>query len=611
MVKGGSGVPSTPQQIPAGHRFVKSVRITLLSSICIAAFAARAEAADDYAVIYEGAPPGLAEKFAKLTNLSLERRPYPTAAAIRRVGAEDLTIIKRALTAAGYYAAAVSFRIEGDLNEGEKLKAIFDIEPGPAFRIVNHTIVFEDEAGGERPSTFSDADIKVTDHADGASLERNHQEFLSALWAKGYPAARMVARRAEAHIDAGTADAIYTFESGPRASFNGIDIEGAKETNEDFLAKLKTWEEGELFDRAKLVTYRDRLAKTGLFSTIEVAPGAVEEAGVAPVLVTISERKRRTIGAGVSYSTSEGPGGRLFLEYRNLFHRGERARVEIEGSEIRQSVTFDIDKPLPGFPGSAYGNFAFTNETTDAFKARTLGVSGGLAKNWIDDKLETRAGVALETSKVEPNLATTSTVMEERNYFISFPLSATWDTEDDPLALTKGARASLFAIPYFGSDQFTRLEAVARSRIHFGDDDRFTIAGRMRIAATAGQALQSLPVNKRVYAGGGSSVRGYDYQSVGPLDPNGVPIGGRSAVDAAIEARARVMKRVQLAAFVDAGAVYSQSFPDFTGDYLVGAGIGVRYLSTIGPIRLDAAVPLEKRATDRNFQVYISLGQPF
>jgi translocation and assembly module TamA len=106
-------------------------------------------------------------------------------------------------------------------------------------------------------------------------------------------------------------------------------------------------------------------------------------------------------------------------------------------------------------------------------------------------------------------------------------------------------------------------------------------------------------------------VRGYDYQAVGPLDANGVPIGGRSAVEAAFEARARITKRIQLAAFADAGAVYSEPFPDFAGDYLVGAGLGVRYLSTLGPIRLDAAVPLEKRPTDRDFQIYISLGQPF
>ena len=590
---------------------MKSARTVLLTTLSAAALTARALAAEDYVVVYEGAPPGIEGKLAKLTNLSLERRPYPTAASIRRIGAEDLKIVERALTAAGYYAADVSFRVEGDGAPGEKLKAIFEIEPGAAFRITNQLIVYTDADGVDRPTSFEDAGVTVSDRADGASLERNQQEFLSALWAKGYPAARMVSRQADAHIGEGIADAVYTFESGPRATFDGVIIEGAAVTDDDFLAKMKTWKDGELFDRAKLIDYRDRLAKTGLFTTIEVAPGAVEAGGVAPVRVKIAERKRRTLGAGVSYSTSEGPGGHLFLEYRNLFHRGERARAEIEGSAIRQSITFDLDKPLPGFPGSAYGNFAFTNETTDAFNARSLELSGGLAKKWLGDKLETRAGLALETSKVEPGIAPTATVREERNYFFSVPLSATWDSEDDPLTLSKGARASLYAIPYFGSDQFTRLEAVARSRVNFGADDRLTLAGRVRVAATAGQALTSLPVNKRVFAGGGSSVRGYDYQSVGPLDASGVPIGGRSAVEAAIEARARVMARVQLAAFVDAGAVYSESFPDFMGDYLVGAGVGVRYLSTIGPIRLDAALPLEKRATDRNFQIYISLGQPF
>lgn len=585
-----------------------SVRTFLLSWMSLALFPAAAAAAENYVVVYEGAPAGLEDKLKKLTNLSLERRPYPTAAAIRRIGVEDMSIVRRALTAAGYYAANVDFRIDGEGEE--RLKAIFEIEPGPLFRVANHVVVYENAGDAERPQSFEDAGLKIDERADGASLERNQQAFLSALWAKGYPAARMTARRADARIDEGTADAIYSFESGPRADFNGVDIEGVEHTNSDFLEKLKTWENGELFDRARLVAYRDRIAATGLFSTIEVAPGVVDADGTAPVRVVVTERQRRTIGAGVSFSTSEGPGGRLFLEYRNLFHRGERARAEIAGSEVSQSIKFDVLKPLPGFPGSAFANLTFTNETPDAFTARSLEIAGGLAKDFLDDRLEARAGLALETSKVEPKL-TTATTGDERTYFISAPLSVTWDTEDDPLSLTEGARATFIAAPYFGSDQFTRLEAIARSRAHFGADDRFTLAGRFRVAATAGQALRTLPSNKRVFAGGGSSVRGYDYQLVGPLDANGVPIGGRSAVEAALEARARILKRVEIAAFADAGAVYAESFPDFVGDYLVGAGGGVRYLSSIGPIRLDFAVPLEKRATDRDFQFYVSLGQPF
>jgi len=587
---------------------VTKFRIALLSSLSVVALGSRAHAADNYDVVYEGAPGEIEEKLKRLTNLSLERRAYPTAAAVRRMGIEDLAVVKKALTAAGYYAADAEFRLEGESDE--KLKAIFDIEPGPLFKITEHRIVYEDEPAAERPLTFEDAKVDVKDDADGASLAKNQQAFLAALWSKGYPAAHLVARRAEARLDEGTAEAVYTFESGARAVFNGVDVEGAEITNVDFLEKLKTWEEGEIFDRARLVTYRDRLGATGLFTSIEVAPGQINDDGAAPVRVKVAERKRRTIGAGLSYSTSEGPGGRLFLEYRNLFHEGERARAEIEGSGISQSINFDVIKPLPALPGSAFGNLGFTNETTDAFTARSLEISGGLAKKWLDDHFETRAGVSLETSKVEPKLHTTTTG-DERNYFISIPLSATWNTEDDPLSLTKGVRASISATPYFGTDQFTRLEALARSRVHFGEDDMFTLAGRMRIAATTGQSLTTLPVNKRVFSGGGSSVRGYDYQSVGPLEVDGTPIGGRSAVEAAIEARARIFKRLEFAAFADAGAVYSESFPDFVGDYLVGAGAGVRYLSTIGPIRLDFAVPLEKRPTDRDFQVYISLGQPF
>jgi translocation and assembly module TamA len=591
--------------------FVKRIATIVAAPFCAAVICAEALAAEDYVVIYDGAPSGLTEKLEKLTNLSSARRPYPTAAAVRRVASEDLGIVKRALVASGYYGAEVAFRIEGDTEGPEKMRAVFSIIPGAKFRIVSHVVAYSDDGDPGRPQTFDAVDISPTDQSQGVMLELNQQRFLEALWGRGYPAARIVARRAEADLEAETATAIYTFESGPRAQFNGINFEGASRTDEAFLRKLRTWEEGDLFDRARLVDYRDRLAETGVFSTIEVSPGAVDDEGTAPVRVVVSERKRRTIGAGVSYSTSEGPGGRLFLEYRNLFGRAERARVEIEGTEISQSVEFDFIKPLPGFPGSAFADFDFVNETTDAYDARSFAIGAGLAKDWLGDRLETRAGLAFETSKVEPNLARTSTIREERNYFASIPLSATWDTEDDPLVLSKGVRASISATPYFGSDQFTRIEAVARSRVSFGAANRFAVAGRLRAAATAGQALRLLPVNKRVYSGGGSSVRGYDYQAVGPLDANGVPIGGRSAVEAAFEARARITKRIQLAAFADAGAVYSEPFPDFAGDYLVGSGLGVRYLSTLGPIRLDAAVPLEKRPTDRDFQIYISLGQPF
>ncbi len=574
---------------------------------CVAASAHAA----DYAVRYDGAPPELRGKLERLTDLSLRRRTFPTTASLRQAADADSIAIRNALNAAGYFSPEVRFKIEPSSDAASPTIVAFDIKPGVLFRIGRHVVHYRDDQPPGRPETFEDAGIDVNSLSDGATLERNQQLLLNHLYINGYPRARIAARRAEARLAEGVADAIYEFESGPRATFAGVEVVGAEKTNSEFIAGMRTWEDGAYFNREDLVEFRDDLSETGLFTSIEVDAGTIAANGAAPVRVTIEERKPRTIGAGVSYSTSEGPGGRLFLEYRNIAGRGEKARAEIDATEVRQAFDFDIDKPLPRFPGSVFANLTFVNDTTDAFDARSLEIGAGFAKRWLDDRLETRAGLALETSSVESRLRIAPGGADERTYLVSLPISATWDTEDDPLLLSSGARASLFIIPYTGTDQFTRLELVGRTRRQFGEGDLFTLAARVRVAATAGSALRSLPVNKRIFSGGGSSVRGYDFQSVGPLDADGVPIGGRSAVEAAVEARAKVFGPFQLAAFVDAGAVYSESFPDFVGDYLVGAGGGVRYLTPIGPIRVDFAVPLEKRGSDRDFQFYISLGQPF
>ncbi len=587
------------------------MRVGLRTVLAAALLYATSASAADYAVRYEGAPAEVAGKLELLTNLSLARRSYPTLTTLRRAAAADVDIIQRALTAAGYFDASISFRIEPGVSASGIPTVIFGIEPGARFQIARHVIIYDDDGSTERPATFEEAGIDLDARADGATLEKNQQRLLEYLWREGYPGAQNVARRADARLAEQTADAVYTVASGARLRYGGIEVVGAKRTKPTYLERLRTWEDGAYFNRAELVDYREELAATGLFTLIEVDAGTANANGAAPVRISVEERKPRTIGAGVSYSTSEGPGGRLFLEYRNVAGRGERARAEIDATEVRQAITFDINRPLPRFPGATFTNFSFINDTTDAFTARSLEIGAGLSKLWLDDRLETRAGLALETSRIESRLRIAPGFGDERTYLVSVPLSATWDTEDDPLSLSSGENVSLFLVPYVGTDQFTRMELVGRSRRQFGNNDRFTLAGRVRVAATAGSGLRALPVNKRVFAGGGSSVRGYDFQSVGPLDPDSVPIGGRSAVEGAVEARAKIFGPLQFAAFVDAGAVYSESFPDFVGDYLVGAGAGARYLSPIGPIRLDVAFPLERRPSDRSFQFYISLGQPF
>ena len=574
-----------------------------ISSVFLGLAPVLAAAEDGYEVSIEGAPGDLKEKLEIISQLKKGQREYPTTAALRRAALRDAEAFEDALKAAGYYAgAAEAILMPGEDDAPDQVT--FKIETGAAFTISDYEILYQDDREG-RPASLGDAKLTGDKSAAGAALRDTQQHFLNFLWENGYPSAEIISRRAIANLDNKTAHAVFVFKSGPKASFGKAKITGLNKTKPAYLHKLIAWQEGEEYERSKLVSYRDRLAKTGLFSTIDVTPGAPDDEGVAPVLINLAERKRRTIGAGLSYSTAEGPGGRIFFENRNIFGNAENFRIELTGSQFEQAINFDIAKPLPRLPGRAITNVEFSNETTDAFDARSFSVLGGLSKKWLSDNLQTSAAVKLETSKVETN------GIEERNYFISAPLSVAWNSENDLLNPSKGVQASWSVTPYIGADSFTQSEFIARSRVNFGKQDRFTLAARGALAATFGASLTDLPANKRFYAGGGGSVRGFGFQEAGPLDAEDNPIGGRSLIEGAIEARAKISQNIQLAAFADAGSVSSSSLPDFDGGFFVGYGGGVRYFTPIGPIRVDVAVPLNRRPTDRAYQIFIALGQPF
>ncbi len=562
-----------------------------------------AMAEQNYTVEIQGAPNGLKEKLQLLSRLEKGLRDYPTSASLRRAALRDVEAFNEALKAAGYYAGDTRFTLK-PAESGEKIVVAFSIDAGPAFKIIKYEILYQDDAEG-RPKTLEDAAIKADGSATGADLRDLQLSFLNYLWESGYPSAEISTRRAIADLNTNTAHAVFIFKSGPKARFGEVRPSGLEKTDPSYVNKLITWEPGDEYERSKIIGYRDRLAETGLFSNIDIGVGAPTAEGIAPIIVELQERQRRTIGAGASFNTSEGLGGRLFFENRNVFSKGESFRIEANGSSVEQSLNFTVDKPLPELPGNIFANIEFSNETTDAFDARSLRLSGGVAKRWFDDRLITRGALALETSKVKADGE------EERTYFISAPLSVLWDSEDDILNPTDGFRTSLVVTPYTGSDTFTQVKWSARSRINFGDHDRFTLAGRASLGATFDNTLEGTPLNKRFFAGGGGSVRGFGFQEAGPLDTESDPIGGLSLIESAIELRGRVSKNIQLAGFVDAGTVSSSNLPDFNEDFFIGYGGGVRYLSTIGPIRLDVAFPTNKRDSDRSFQLYIALGQSF
>jgi translocation and assembly module TamA len=248
-------------------------------------------------------------------------------------------------------------------------------------------------------------------------------------------------------------------------------------------------------------------------------------------------------------------------------------------------------------------------EEDDAFDQLRATLTAGLRRRVAPEWVVGYGGL-LEASLIEDD-------GEETEAFLAgVPAWAEYDGTDDLLNPTEGARARFEVTPFAGTldsefTAFLNLDTRASAYWDVLDDDVYVLAGRARVASIIAEGVEDVPKNRLLYAGGGGSVRGYELRHVGPLDVEGDPEGGLSALEASLELRARVWGDLGTVVFVDAGSVSQESYPDFEEGVQVAAGTGIRYHSPAGPIRLDVAFPINRREEDDFFQLYFSIGQAF
>ncbi|MCI5043398.1 MAG: BamA/TamA family outer membrane protein [Aquisalinus sp.] len=538
----------------------------------------------------------------ELSALASTEKAYNSLAAVRRAGEADARNILQALTSKGYYAARVEPLYRRASSE---VDVTFDVITGERFTISRYAIQYTDKQNVERPDQLTDADIKATGNPDGKVLQGHATSLVTWLQENGFPAAASRQHYVQANFETGEAIAVYEISSGPKATFGNIVVDGTEQTEADFIERYVTWDRGTIYQRSKTASYRDALVETGLFREVSVNPQKPLEDGSVDILVTVSERKRRTVGAGLSFATDVGAGVQLFWENRNLFGRANRISTRLTMTAPEQELAVTASRPYPSLPGSLNGTFSIRNEISDAFEAQTIELGSALSRFWFDRMLEVSGGVGLNYSQIEDS------GIEETFFYFTLPANISWNSDDDLLNPTTGFRTALTVTPYVGDVNFIQAKLTGASRRVFGQDGRYTLAGRGAIGSSFGIDRDEIPATERFFAGGGGSVRGFAFQEAGPLDTVLDPIGGASLVEANFEGRVRVREKLQLAAFVDAGTVSESQFPDFSEEVLVGAGLGARYLTPIGPLRVDVATPLNGRETDDPIQFYIALGQPF
>jgi len=198
---------------------------------------------------------------------------------------------------------------------------------------------------------------------------------------------------------------------------------------------------------------------------------------------------------------------------------------------------------------------------------------------------------------------------------VGVPVSLTYDSTDNKLDPTRGVRvnASFAGFGTFFGSSLDLAQTKARASAYYAldDDSRFVLAGRVGFGALGGPSLDQIPANWRFYSGGGGSVRGYAYDSLGPTGPFGAVVGGRSLFEASAELRVKVTDTIGIVPFFDAGNAFASSFPNFSQALYTAAGLGLRYYTSIGPIRLDVAFPFQRRSGSGPLAIYVSIGQAF
>ncbi len=537
-------------------------------------------------------------------------------AALERRAREDEEIFNRVARSLGYYDAVFVPRIDDPATPESPVRVLVYGDPGDVYTFADVSVRAAEEADGQGqiPADISlpreDLGLERGAPAKSSAVVNAETTLIRLLQEQAYPLAELVDRKAVIDRDAKTMDLIFRVDPKGRARYGAVTVEGNESIERDYIVRRLPWTYGAPVDIRALDKGRRALASTGLFDSAGIAfADEVGPDGLLPVTVTVREHPPRSIGAGISYSTSEGLGTRAHWEHRNLFGGAEKLRTEVTVAEVETSLTGAFT-----LPDVLVTDQTFTIETgyieqyTDSYDSESYKLSGRFDRR-LSEALSVDYGLSLERSRIEENGT------EDRFTLVGIPLGASIDTSNDLLNPTRGGRTRLKFTPYLeslGSTLSFYSTSLRHSRYFALDEEGdLVLAGRAGIGSIVGASTGNLPADKRFYAGGSGSVRGYALQSVGPLDAGNEPTGGSALLDFGLELRWRAFGDFGIVPFVDAGQVYDQELPSLDEELQWAAGLGFRYFTAIGPIRADIAFPLNPRDSDDVFQVYFSLGQAF
>ena len=534
--------------------------------------------------------------------LTLDKRRdqgVPSIGVLEARLARDVARAKEVMAAYGYYDGAVSSNL---VDGGASASVTLTIDQGPLYKIGRFDIVWQ----GSKPATPVLA-FATGLPASGRNIVAAGERVIAKLKSDGYFDAAVVERRAVLDRPSGKVDVTLTLTAGGLVTVGGFDIEGAEEIPQPRIARLSTLEVGELLTPKRLKDAEDRLLETGIFN--EARASAVGTAPARTVRLAVGERPMRTLSGAIKWSMQDGFAIEAAWEHRNIFGDAERLRTALTLGQQRQALEVSLRRYDTIFEGhTLLATLEVAHEDVDGQIYEHAALIGTLETD-IYDKIVGRYGASVEFVRDEG-------LTDGGDYaLIGVRGEVSFDNSNDLLDPTEGYRVTLRALPYLGYNgdlrNFVILEALGSAYLPLDRQKEFVLAGRARLGSVLGERRDDIPLPKRFFAGGGGSIRGYSYKRAGPVNIDDEPVGGASVVELNAEARWRINEDFGAVAFVDGGGAFEGAMPGDGGDWYIGAGLGVRYYSPIGPVRLDVAMPINAREGEPGVQIYISIGQAF
>jgi len=540
-----------------------------------------------------------------------------TPADILAAALADYARLVDTLYANGYYGGVVNIRVNGQeaatipvFAAPAQITALsVKVDPGPLFRFGEARIA-PLAPGTALPAGFGPGAV-----AESGAVQAAVEAAVGAWRSAGHAKTGLSAQSVSANHAARTLSARIELAPGPLVYFGKAVLTGESGVRAARILRIAGLPEGEVFSPETLSQVAKRLRRSGAFSSVSVRESEV----LGPddsmdILLSLADAKPRRIGFGAEIASLEGLTLSGYWQHRNLFGGGEQFRVDAEisginpesngtdyrlGLRLAQPATFG-----PDTSGFAFANGEILNEPAFYEKKAEIGI--GLTRNF-SDSLSGEIALGLSYAETEDDLGSRTFTL------LTLPVSATWDRRDDPLDAKSGFYLQAEATPYMELRDATfgaRLYADGRVYQALGEAGRFALAGRVQLGTAFDGGGNQTPPSYLFFSGGGNTVRGQPYQSLDVDVGGGNTTGGHSFLGLSGELRANINDSFGLVGFADAGFISAESLFAGEGGWQAGAGLGLRYFTPIGPIRLDVALPVAGD-TGAGMQLYLGIGQAF